>query len=102
MMPRTRYWGAGTHEPAIQRGADPYIRLGFAVLKKAAVELKEKDMLEALPALLFWLEDGPGWLEMLELSDPSDDQYFCKLVEGCHGKKRTASRFIGKGNQPAG
>ena len=94
-MPKktNHYWGARTHEPATQEPVDPLVRLGFAVVKRAAIELKEKDYLVALDALLFWLsDDAPGWLTMLELCEPDDNSYFDKLIRSCTNGKRTAGR----------
>jgi len=69
---------------------DPHVRLGFAVVDQAVKDIKEADPLRSLPALCWWLEDGPEWLVMLDLCDPYDGRYFMRLLEsGKNGKKAT-------------
>ena len=95
----SKYWGSQTHEQALRRPTDPYLRLAFSVVKRATTELKESDPLYALPALCWWLEDAQDWLAILDLCDPGDASYFSKLIEGCkNGKKRKADRHAAQGN----
>ncbi len=71
--------------------------------KRATIDLKEKDPLDSLPALCFWLEDAQAWLAILDLADPADEHYFPRLIEGCtNGKKRSAGRRAAEGTKQIG
>ena len=88
-MPRitSRHWGEGINQEQTRPPVDPFVRLGCAVVKHAVVELQDKDLLEALPALCWWLEEGPDWLTMLDVH--TLDNYLERLIEDCtNGKKQ--------------
>ena len=89
-----RYWGARNRELATQREADPFIRLGFAILKQATKDLKEADPLDALDSLCWWLEDGQEWLTMLDVCDSDKDSYFSRLIEGCYENRKVSGYTV--------
>lgn len=52
---------------------DPFLHLLAAVAKKAAVDLRSKDPIEALDSLDWWLCDAHIVLELLGFSINADD-----------------------------
>ena len=72
---------------------DPHTRLAFGVLKKALKDLTAPDPLVALDALIWWLDEGRGWLIMLGI-EPSEI-YLKRLIRGCEHERTEIDRPAG-------
>ena len=78
---------------AVRAPINPYTRLAFGVLKKALKDLTAPDPLVALDALIWWLDEGRGWLIMLGI-EPSEI-YLKRLIRGCEHERTEIDRPAG-------
>ena len=84
---------SGVDWQAVRAPIQPYQRLAFGVLKKALKDLTAQDPLVALDALIWWLDEGRGWLIMLGI-EPSNT-YLKRLITGCEHERTEIDRPAG-------
>jgi len=65
---------------------DPHVRLAFAIVKTAFVELQDADLVKSFDALCWWLEDAEDWLDMLNLYTHDDGRFFDLVIQSEVGK----------------
>jgi hypothetical protein len=98
--------------PASRAFVDPMRQLFAAVVCQAVRDLAAEDMIKALDALCFWLDDHQGglsWLDALEDDFPSDpDIVFRCVIGGASDEKKlkfgrvVKQRAVKNGRKPGG
>jgi len=93
-------WGEGIKPgmDASQIFLDPHKRLGAAVCLQAVKDFQDNNIIKALDALLFWLDDGPVWLDALGFEGDGPVEVLVKIAGGRY-ETRKIKRNCPEGSQ---
>ena len=62
---------------------NPWLRLGAGVVSQAVQDFNGQDLLKAIDALLWFLDEGPVWLDYLNFERDPDKIFILLLEEKC-------------------